>query len=316
MQGANPGRPSEISRGPPAGRKGDGVTRVGGRPGVPVRLRRSCLDLVVTTAAAGAGPPVSPPVSAVALAPAAFASALDRDKPDLVMADRGLTILAPQTTTLPPVPTTRQATPTVPTVAPPTTVDAEPGRRPLPVITVETSPTRWRSTAPTTRVPAGYLARPVERTCGVSPVRAGALTTTRRHGSATRPPVPDCRRLWRQHVRRQRAPPRPRLWGRRVRCGQGRASDGYRQRLPARLPQQPFALSVRWWIADYASGVVTSVVATDASGQTWTGSSGPAGIYGRTGCDRCGPLSATPATPTSSRPAVAGGHPGEAIPGR
>ena len=49
--------------------------------------------MVVTTAAAGAGPPVSPPVSAVALAPAAFASALDRDKPDLVMADRPLTIL-------------------------------------------------------------------------------------------------------------------------------------------------------------------------------------------------------------------------------
>ncbi len=55
-------------------------------------------------------------------------------------------------------------------------------------------------------------------------------------------------------------------------------------RVPATLAAQPVALSVRWWIADYASEVLTSVVATDASGQTWTVPSGPAGIYGQTGC--------------------------------
>lgn len=54
-------------------------------------------------------------------------------------------------------------------------------------------------------------------------------------------------------------------------------------RLPATLARQPFALSVRWWIVDYASEVVTSVVATDASDQTWTVPSGPAGIYGQIG---------------------------------
>ncbi len=246
---------------------------------------------------------VAAAVAAFALTVAAFAAAPDGDDPNLVADERGQpvatvagettttsttlpgptttgevpTTVAPTATTSPPLPTTRVATSTVPAVEPPTTVAADPGPRAVPVITVANESYTvevYGSYDSGTRRMSGSIRR-----SGAAPSDYTASWT----GDFGR----RCLTAGGSGANMSGANALPHVYGFGV-----VGSDAVKvelvtaagARIPATLAQQPFAMSVRWWIADYASEVVTSVVATDGSGQSWTVSSGPAGIYGQTGC--------------------------------
>jgi hypothetical protein len=250
-------------------------------------------------------------VATIALASAAFGAVLDGDDPNLVAAEQGQpevtvagettttsttlpgptttgevpTTVVPVTTTSPPLATTRVATSTVPTVAPPTTVAAEPGPRAVPVITVANESYTVEvhgSYDSGTRRMSGSIRRPDVR--GVTSTGAAASDYT---ASWTGDFGRRCLTAGGSGANFSGPNALPHVYGFGV-VGYDAVKvelvTAAGTRLPATLAQQPFAMSVRWWIADYAGEVVTSVVATDASGQTWTVPSGPAGIYGQSGC--------------------------------
>ena len=254
---------------------------------------------------------VAAAIAAMTLAVAAFAAAPAGDDPNLVAAERDQSVatvagettttsttlsgpatsgevpttVAPVTTALSPVPTTSAVTSTVPAVAPPTTPAADSGPRAVPVITVANESYTvevYGAYEPGTRRMTGSIRR--------SDVRAATSTGTAPSdytASWTGDFGRRCLTAGGSGANMSGANALPHVYGFGV-VGYDAVKvelvTAAGTRLPATLAQQPFASSVRWWIADYGNENVTSVVATDASGQTWTVRSGPAGIYGQTGC--------------------------------